>query len=147
MEAELHPLELVEHVVLDVQGPVGADVALDAAQDAERREILVHGRDLLPLSPQLVGGQPRDDPHVRRVVADGQVLVAERASGESHAPHGFATVGPGRVAVEVALDVDLAEEAGWRRRARELAQLRRAERDAESVVHARLVTDVWQRPQ
>ena len=47
MQRELHPLELGEHVVGRVERAVGADVALDAAQHPERRELLVRGRDLL----------------------------------------------------------------------------------------------------
>ena len=54
MQRELHPVELGEHVVGDVEAAVGADVALDAAQDPERREPLVGGGDLLALTAQRV---------------------------------------------------------------------------------------------
>ena len=54
VHARLHPVELGEHVVGEVEPPVGEDVALDPAQDAERRQHLVRGRDLLGLAADVV---------------------------------------------------------------------------------------------
>ena len=50
VQAQLHPVELGEDVVREVERAVGTDVALGAAQHAERRERLVRGSDLLPLA-------------------------------------------------------------------------------------------------
>jgi hypothetical protein len=58
VDACLHPLELREDVVGQVEPPVGEDVALDPAQDAERRQELVRGGDLLGLAP-FRGRRPR----------------------------------------------------------------------------------------
>jgi hypothetical protein len=49
VEAELHPVELCEHVVREIERAVGADVDLRPTENAERRELLVHGGDLLAL--------------------------------------------------------------------------------------------------
>ena len=54
VDARLHPVELGEHVVGQVEPAVGQDVALDPAQDAERRERLVRRRDLLGLAADVV---------------------------------------------------------------------------------------------
>ena len=54
VDARLHPVELGEDVVGQIEPAVGQDVALDAAQDAERRERLVGGRDLLALAADVV---------------------------------------------------------------------------------------------
>ena len=54
VDARLHPVELGEHVVGQVEPPVREDVALDAAQDAERRQHLVRGGDLLGLAAHVV---------------------------------------------------------------------------------------------
>ena len=64
VEAELHPVELAEHVVGQVEAAVAADVDLGSAQDAERRELLVRRRDLLALPAERVGVEARDDAHV-----------------------------------------------------------------------------------
>ena len=45
----IDPVELGEHLVLDVQRAVGADVHLDPAQDPERLQARVYLLDLLPL--------------------------------------------------------------------------------------------------
>ena len=87
VHARLHPVELREHVVREVERSVGEDVALDPAQHAERRDELVRGGDLLALPPHVVGVQPRDDAHVRSVVADREVVVAERARRFGHLQH------------------------------------------------------------
>jgi hypothetical protein len=54
VERELHPVELVEHVVRKVERAVREDVALNAAQDTKRRDELIRRRDFLALSPQVV---------------------------------------------------------------------------------------------
>ena len=58
MDARLHPVELGQHVVGEVEPAVGEDVALDPAQDAERGELLVGGGDLLGLAPTSSGVSP-----------------------------------------------------------------------------------------
>ena len=55
VHARLDPVELGQHVVGQVEPPVGQDVALDPAQDAERGQHLVRRRDLLALAPDVVG--------------------------------------------------------------------------------------------
>ena len=105
VQAQLHPLERLEHAVVDVERAVGADVALDAAQHPERSDALVHLRDLLRLAEERVRVEARDDAHVRAVVADREVLVAAIASRERHLVHRVPAVRPRRVAVEVAADV------------------------------------------
>ena len=89
---------------------------------------LVRGGDLHGLAAEVVGIEPRDDADVARVVADRQVLVAERLRGAAHLLDGRLAVGGGRMDVEVAADVAELEQVGWRRRCIELAQLRRRQR-------------------
>ena len=62
VHAGLDPVELGEDVVGQVEPPVGEDVALDPAQDAERRQQLVGGGDLLALAAHVVGVSPRTAP-------------------------------------------------------------------------------------
>ena len=112
VDARLHPVELGEHVVGEVEPAVGEDVALDPAQDAERRQRLVGGRDLLGLAADVVGGEARHRADRRRVVADREVVVAALARGAAHLEHARAAVGPGRVAVQVAADVAELDERG-----------------------------------
>jgi hypothetical protein len=51
VQAQLHPVELREHVVGQIERPVGANVHLGAAEHAKRCELLVDRGDLLALSP------------------------------------------------------------------------------------------------
>jgi hypothetical protein len=141
------PVELGQDVVGEVEPPVREDVALDAAQDAERRQRVVGRRDLLGLPADVVGVQARDGADGRRVVADRDVVVAAAARGAAHLLDARASVRPRRVAVQVAADVGRRDER--RRLAGEglLAQLRRAPRQAERGVDGPLVRRVRQRPE
>ena len=58
MKRELHPVELGQHVVGQVERPVGEDVALGSPQHAERRQRLVRRGDLLGLAPQPSASSP-----------------------------------------------------------------------------------------
>ena len=62
VDAGLDPVELGQHIVGEVEPAVGQDVALDAAQDAERGEALVRGGDLLALAADVVAGEPPAGP-------------------------------------------------------------------------------------
>ena len=145
VDARLHPVQLRQHVVGEVEPPVREDVALDPAQDAERREQLVRGRDLLALAADVVRREALDGADRRRVVADRDVLVAAVDRGARHLLDRGAAVRPGRVAVQVAADVPLLDEVRGRAAERRLAQLRRAPGDAERRVDARLVRRVRER--
>src|SRR2546421_12944921 len=81
VDACLYPLEFCEDVVGKVEPPVGEDVALDRAQDAEWRQQFVRRRYLVSLAADLLGGEPADCAHGGRVVADREVVVAARPSG------------------------------------------------------------------
>jgi hypothetical protein len=106
----LHPLELIEDVVRQVERAVGEDVALAAAQHAERRELIVRGGDLFGLTAKVVGVEAGDDPNVTRVVADRDVLIPERACRFGHFEHGRLPVRPHRVHVQVTADRRLLDE-------------------------------------
>ena len=54
VDAGLHPVQLGQHVVGQVEPAVGEDVALDPAQHAERRQHLVGGGDLLALAAHVI---------------------------------------------------------------------------------------------
>ena len=84
VDARLHPVELREDVVGQIEPPVGEDVALDPVQHAERREGLVRLRDLLRLPADVVAREPADRADGRRVVADRHVLVAAVARRPRH---------------------------------------------------------------
>ena len=131
VHAGLHPVELGEHVVGEVEPAVGQDVALDPAQDAERRQQLVGGRDLLALAADVVGREAADGADGRRVVADRDVLVAALARRAAHLLDARAAVRPRRVAVQVAADVGDLDERRRLAAERRLAQLGRAPGEAE----------------
>ena len=144
VDARLHPVELGQQVVGQVERTVAADVALGAAQEAERRELLVGGRDLLGLAAHAVGVEAGDGADADRVVADRQVLVAALARGPAHLQDRRPAVRPGRVAVQVAADLRHLDELRDLGRAG-LAQLGRDERQAERGEDALLVGRVGQR--
>src|SRR5213079_802845 len=56
--------------------------------------------DLRRQAEEIVRVEPRNHAHVRRVVADRDVLVAEVARGERHLEHRGLAVRPGRVHVQ-----------------------------------------------
>ena len=93
---------------------VRADVALDAAQHAERRELLVRGGDLLGLAAQRVGVETGDDGR-RSVCGRRSRGTRSRARGpRAHLEHARLPVRPGRVAVQVAADRRRARRAAAR---------------------------------
>src|SRR5690606_29485497 len=75
---------------------------LDAGEDAERRELLVEFGDDVELAAQPVGGQAVGDLEPRRVVGQGEVLVAEGPRRLGHLPDRRAAVRPVAVGVQVA---------------------------------------------
>ena len=87
MERELHPLQLGEDVVGRVERAVPADIALEPAQDAERREQLVRGSDLLALAPKHVRVETRErsKPFYVDLASPACVRVLRRALGRADA--------------------------------------------------------------
>ena len=61
VEADLHPVELREHVVREVERAVRQDVGLDPAEQPERRQPLVRRCDLLALAAHAVRVEARHD--------------------------------------------------------------------------------------
>ncbi len=110
VQAELHPVELGEDVVGQIELTVTPDVHLGAAQDAKRRQLLVRSGDLLALPAEVVRVEAGHDTDVPRVVADRQVLVAEVACGGRHLEHGGLAVRPRGVTVEIAAHVGELDE-------------------------------------
>ena len=145
MHACLYPLELREDLVGKVEPPVGEDVALDPAQDAERGEDLVGRRDLLALPAHVVGGEPPHGPDGGRVVADRDVVVTALAGGAAQLLDPRPAVRPRRVAVQIAADRALVDELRRLATKRLLAQFRRAPRQAERAVDGGLVGRLGQR--
>ena len=146
MQAELHPVELREHVVGEVEPAVAADVDLDASEHAKRREALVGVLRSPPLAAERVGVEPGHDADVRRVVADREVLVAALACG---APISSTEALPSdQVVWQWRSPRTSASSSERRRRAPKglLAKLRRAPGHAECGVHAGLVLGGGQRP-
>jgi hypothetical protein len=140
-------VELGEAVVCEVHGAVRPDVALDPGEDAKGRQPLVRLVDLVALAADIVGVQARNGADGRRVVANREVLVAELTGGKSHLDDGLAAVRPRRVAMQVAADLVDRDERGSLPAERLLAQLRRAEGDAERGVDRLLVRSVGKRLQ
>ena len=147
VQRQLHPVELREDVVREVERAVADDVALDPAEHAEGRELLVHRGDLLGLPAQIVAVEAWHDAHRTGVVADRKVLVAERPRRLGHLADGCAAVGRIRVAVEVAADPIEREKVVGHRYRRQLAQLGRDVRQPEQAEDARLVGCVGQWPE
>ena len=145
VDARLHPVELSQDIVRKIEPPVGEDVAFDSAQDAERCQQLVRGRDLLGLPANVVGREPADGAHGGRVVADRDVVVAARAGGTAHLLDARPPVRPCRMAVQVAADVARLDEDRRLAAERLLAQLRRTPRETERAVDRLLVGCVWER--
>ena len=61
VKTDLHPLELREHVVGEVERAVRENVALAAAEDPERSEQLVGGRDVVRLPANEITAMERRD--------------------------------------------------------------------------------------
>ena len=140
VDAGLDPVELRQRIVGEVEPAVGQDVALDAAQDAERLQRLVGGGDLLALAADVVAGEAAGGADRRRVVADREVLVAAVTGRAAHRLDAEAAVAPGRVRVQVAADVGLLQERRGRAGEGRLAQLRREPRQAELARTPRALT-------
>jgi hypothetical protein len=94
-------VEPAEQLVGLVQAAVDVDVALDAGEDPERRELLVQAGDDVELLLQPLGGQAVGDGEPRRVVGQRHVLVAQRHGGLGHLADRAAAVGPVGVHVQV----------------------------------------------
>ena len=108
-----------EHLVLDVERPVRADVRLDPAEDAERLQPLVDLLDLLPLRLEPAVAE------VVRVVGQAEEAVAAALRGAGHLlDRGLPVRGPGRVAVQLAAEIAELDER------RELAVARGGELSA-----------------
>ncbi len=129
------PVELRQHVVVDVERAVGTNVHLDPAQNPERLHALVHGLDLLPLGLHASVAQ------VVGVVGQAEEFVAATLRLERHLLDRVLPVGrPGRVAVHLATEVGELDQLGKLSRASGsdlavvLAQLGRDEGVAEIVV-------------
>ncbi len=135
VQAELHPVELGQHVVGEVELAVAPDVDLRPSEDPKRSHLLVHGGNLLGLASQSVGVEPRHDADVRCVVADREVLVAEVARGQRHLEDRCFPVRPGRVHVEIAADVTALEQRGRFAAEGLLSELRWAPRHSQGGVH------------
>src|SRR5262249_12287216 len=143
----LHPAEPGEHVVGEVELSVRANVALDPGEDAEGREPLVRGGDLLGLPANVVGAEPRHRSNGGGVIADGQVLVAELARRQPHLVDALASVRPRRVAVQVAPDLGDRDRRGRFGPARLPPQLGWEARDPERGVNGVFVRAFRQRLQ
>ena len=90
-----HPVALDEVLVRQRERAVDADVHLDPLEDSERLQPLVERVDLEVLLRE----------RAARMIGDREVRVASFAGGERHLLERVPTVGPRRMAVEVALDV------------------------------------------
>lgn len=97
-------VEAVEEFGLLVERAVLQDVDLDTGEDAERRQGGVEFVDDVELAAQAVGGQAVRDLQARRVVGEGEVLVAEGTRGLGHLQDRGPAVGPVAVGVQVALE-------------------------------------------
>ena len=104
MKTELHPVELVEHVVREVEASISAYVAFDSAEMCIGATCSLPARSRRP-GVGVVGRETADRTDARGVVADGDVGIAAAMSGLRHLAHGGASIRPGRVHVEVAPNV------------------------------------------
>jgi hypothetical protein len=127
--------------------PVGEDVALDPAQDAERRQPFVRRGDLLALTTHVAGVEARHDAHATRVIADREVLVSECDRGFRHLEHRRLPVRPRRVHVQIASDRFAFDERRCRPNVGLLAELGRQERQTERGIDALLVRGDRQLPE
>ena len=134
------PVERLDQVVGVVERAVEADVDLRAGEQAEAALALVPRADLLDPLPEPLGGDVVAEAVAGRVVGDRHVGVAALAAGLGHLLERVATVGEGRVGVQVAADVvelDQVRQLAFARRlqlAAALAQLRLDVGVAEALV-------------
>ena len=146
VDARLHPVELGEDRVGQVEPAVREDVALGAAQDAERRERLVRVGDLERLAAQVVRGQAAHGADRR---ACGRRSRGTRSRARSRRSAIASTLAlPSDQVVWQCRSPRICRELDERRRLaaeRRLAKLGRAERDPERAVDALLVGRVRQR--
>jgi hypothetical protein len=147
VQADLNPVQLCEDVVGEIEAAVREDVALDPAQHVERSETLVRGRNLLRLPAYVVGGEPRNNADVHRVIADREVLVAALTCSDSHLLDARLAIRPRRVAVKVAANVAELHEVGRHGPDGRFAELGRAPVDPEPRVHGLLRLLLRKRPE
>ena len=132
---ELHPVELGEDVVRQVERAVGADVALGAAQHAERRE---RPRSTAAISsacaPQVVGVEARAR-HARSACGRRSRRTRSRGRAQPSPSRGPTPSRPTSVVwhVEVAADVATLDERRRLAAERLLAQLRRTPRGCRAA--------------
>ena len=98
-------VEALERLVRQVHAPVGQDVALHGAQDADLRVLLLDRGDRLRLLREAGPVEAPKEGLDLRVVAHADVLVAQRLGPGDHHLEGVVAVGPVRVHVEIAADV------------------------------------------
>src|SRR5439155_12095483 len=108
-----HYVEPGQHVVREVEGAVEPDLHFGAVEDADaaahRSPDLLN---LLALGAQPLDGQAPDDGEAEAVVGDGDILIPPGFGGADHVEDAFRAVAPGRVAVEVTLDVRQLDQVG-----------------------------------
>ncbi len=105
MHAGHDDVELGQKILVLVQRPVLEDVDLNAAQDAERRQLFVQLLDDVELRPQPLGVEAVGNGQPRAVIGQGPVGVAQLPRRLGHFTDRAATVRPVRVAVAVTLQL------------------------------------------
>ncbi|SEK10861.1 hypothetical protein SAMN05192539_104931 [Paraburkholderia diazotrophica] len=88
------------------------DVDLDALEQHDTVEFLIQTVDLVDLSCEPVRVQTVRDPQPMRMVGDGKIFKAARASGRRHVAQAVAPVGCIRMRVKVATQVRKLDEIG-----------------------------------
>ena len=140
-------VELREHGVGIVEGPVGQDVRFRTPEQPHAH-LLLRPRDVVPLAPEAVQLQAARVVRGGRVVGDGEVLHPHGVRALRHLLHRVLAVRVVRVAVDHPLHVRQLEERrgqlapqGGLDLARILAQLGRDEGQPEVAVHVRFVLE------
>ena len=113
VNARHHHVEVGKDAVREVDPAVHTDVALGAGEDGDAAAAFaVDPLDLAHLVGQALRGEAAGDMKGLCVVADGDVLVAERRRGLRHLADGVGALAPPGMDVEVAPDRTVADEVG-----------------------------------
>ena len=111
-------IELLQDAVREIEPAVRKDVHFAAVQDLDIRVSFAEARDFIGLAGDTVQRQGARRHRARRVVRDGDVLVAELGAGADHLLDEVTAVAPRRVHVQIAADVGARDEPGQRAVAR-----------------------------
>jgi hypothetical protein len=141
VQRDHHDVEGLKGVVIQVESAVGEDVHLRSGQDGETLELGIQAVNGPPLATKPDRVESPGYPQMRRMVRDGEILVAELLCRSRHPLEGIPSVTRSRVHLQVSTDLPRFYQArkgsleGGLDLAPVLAELRRDEREPDRLGH------------